>query len=83
MKILYFAWLRTSIGKSSEEISPPAEVKTIGDLLDWLPSLGENYAVALKKRDLLRIAINQEYADLDQTIKTGDEIALFPPVTGG
>ncbi|WP_419903806.1 molybdopterin converting factor subunit 1 [Kiloniella sp.] len=83
MKILYFAWLRTSIGKSSEEIAPPAEVKTIDDLLNWLPSLGENYTSALEKRDLLRIAVNQEYADLDQEIKTGDEIALFPPVTGG
>ncbi len=83
MKILYFAWLRTSIGKSTEEITPPVEVKTVGDLLNWLPSLGENYASALEKRDLLRIAVNQEYAELDQIIKTGDEVALFPPVTGG
>ncbi|OUS14643.1 molybdopterin converting factor subunit 1 [Rhodospirillales bacterium 47_12_T64] len=83
MKILYFAWLRTSIGKSTEEITPPAEVKTIGDLLDWLPSLGVNYSTALEKRDLLRVAVNQEYAELDHTINAGDEIALFPPVTGG
>ncbi|KKJ77696.1 molybdenum cofactor biosynthesis protein MoaD [Kiloniella litopenaei] len=83
MKILYFAWLRTTIGKSSEDISPPEAVHTVSDLLNWLPSLGENYSSALEKRDLLRIAINQEYADLDQKIKPGDEIAIFPPVTGG
>ncbi|MFD2204257.1 molybdopterin converting factor subunit 1 [Kiloniella antarctica] len=83
MKILYFAWLRTSIGKSTETLSPPTEVKTVGNLLDWLPTLGDNYASALEKRDLLRVAVNQEYAELEQLIKADDEIALFPPVTGG
>ncbi|WP_417452883.1 molybdopterin converting factor subunit 1 [Kiloniella sp.] len=83
MKILYFAWLRTTIGKSTEEITPPETVKTVSDLLDWMPSLGENYSSALEKRDLLRIAINQEYADPEHVIKPGDEVALFPPVTGG
>ncbi|WP_120498824.1 molybdopterin converting factor subunit 1 [Kiloniella sp. EL199] len=83
MKILYFAWLRTTIGKSYEEISPPDTVRTVENLLDWLPSLGEDYSIIQEKRDLLRIAINQEYANLEQKIKQGDEIALFPPVTGG
>jgi sulfur-carrier protein len=83
MKILYFAWLRTTIGKPLEEITPPETVKTVQELLDWLSSLGENYSIIQEKRDLLRIAVNQEYADLEQEIKQGDEIALFPPVTGG
>ena len=44
MKAVYFAWVRERIGKTEEEISPPAEVRTAGDLIAWLSAQGEEYA---------------------------------------
>jgi molybdopterin synthase sulfur carrier subunit len=83
MKILYFAWIRAKIGIAAEDITPPAEVTTVGALLDWLATRGAGYAEALKNRSVVKTAVNQEYVENDQPISQGDEIALFPPVTGG
>ncbi|HVJ43710.1 MAG TPA: molybdopterin converting factor subunit 1 [Dongiaceae bacterium] len=83
MKILYFAWIRAKIGIAAEDVAPPVEVTTVGTLLDWLAARGPNYAEALKTRSVVKTAVNQEYVDADYPVKIGDEIALFPPVTGG
>ncbi len=83
MRLLYFAWLRQRIGRSQEEVSPPPEVRTVSALLDWLEARGGGYATALANRRLVRVAVNQEYADPDAPVRPGDEVALFPPVTGG
>ena len=83
MKILYFAWIRTKIGIAAEDITPPAGVTTVGALLDWLATRGGGYAEALENRSVVKTAVNQEYVEDDQAISPGDEIALFPPVTGG
>jgi molybdopterin synthase sulfur carrier subunit len=83
MKVLYFAWLRQRVGVGEETVSPPAEITTAGQLLDWLAAKSAGHAEALKNRTLVRIAINQEFAGPDAPVKAGDEIALFPPVTGG
>jgi len=83
MKMLYFAWLRTRIGCGEEEIDLPAEVATVADLLGWLSARGAGYAEALARPDLVRVAVNQEFANADTPLKAGDEVALFPPVTGG
>lgn len=83
MKILYFAWLRTRIGCAEEHISPPAEVATVADLLAWLEGRGGGYTEALARRDQVRVAVNQEFAAPETAIGPDDEIALFPPVTGG
>ncbi len=83
MKLLYFAWLRTKIGTGSEEIEPPEGVADVAGLLDWLASRGDGYADALADLSLVRVAVNQEYVALDHPVAPGDEIALFPPVTGG
>ena len=83
MKLLYFAWLRTKIGTGSEEIEPPEGVVDVAGLLDWLKGRGDGYADALADRSLVRVAVNQEYVTLDHPVAPGDEIALFPPVTGG
>lgn len=83
MKILYFAWIRTKVGHAQEDVAPPAEVTTVGGLLDWLAARGPNYAEAFKNRSVVKTAVNQEYVEADHPVKLGDEVALFPPVTGG
>jgi molybdopterin synthase sulfur carrier subunit len=83
MKLLYFAWLKAKTGVAEEEVDPPAEVATVGDLLSWLKGRGPGYAEALADLQIVRVAVNQEYADPDHPVGAGDEVALFPPVTGG
>jgi len=83
MKILYFAWLRTKIGCAEEEIELPDTVKTVADVLEMLRNKGDAYAEALSEDKVIRIALNQDYAQMDDTVKSGDEFAIFPPVTGG
>ncbi len=83
MKLLYFAWLRTRIGLAEEELAKPPEVTTVAELLAWLPGRSTGHAAALADPTVVRVAVNQEHAGPDQPIDDGDEIALFPPVTGG
>ena len=83
MKLLYFAWLRERVGTAREEAQPPPEVATVADLIDWLVGRGENYEAAFADRSLIRAAVNQDHAALDTAIGPGDEIAFFPPMTGG
>ncbi|WP_028880184.1 molybdopterin converting factor subunit 1 [Terasakiella pusilla] len=83
MKILYFAWLRTTIGCAEEEITLPDDVVTVADVLDLLREKGGAYAAALGEDKVIRIAVNQDYANMDDPVKQGDEFAIFPPVTGG
>ncbi len=83
MKILYFAWLRAKAGVGEEEVSPPAEVGTVAALVDWLAERSPRHADALSDRKIVRVAVNQEYVGLDHPVRAGDEVALFPPVTGG
>ncbi len=83
MKLLYFAWLRTKIGVGSEQATPPDTVVDVDGLLDWLASRGPGYADALANRDQVRVAVNQEYVNGEAALEPGDEVALFPPVTGG
>lgn len=79
----YFAWVRERIGLETETITLPDQVKTIQNLLEFLKMRGENYAHALEHSDIIRTAINFEHSEHDQPIKAGDEIGLFPPMTGG
>jgi len=83
MKVLYFAWLRTKTGIGEEDVSPPAEVATAGALVDWLAGRSPGHADALANRKVVRVAVNQEHVGLDHPVRAGDEVALFPPVTGG
>ena len=83
MKILYFAWLRSRAGVAEEDVAPPAEVRTVGDLLAWLRDRSPGHAEALKDLSVVRVAVNQDFARADHPVKPGDEVALFPPVTGG
>ena len=83
MKLLYFAWLKTKIGVAEEEVSPPDEVRNVADLIAWLKGRGPGYADALGNDAIVKVAVNQEFARHDHPVGAGDEVALFPPVTGG
>jgi molybdopterin synthase sulfur carrier subunit len=83
VRLVYFAWVRERIGKGSEEIDVPASVVTVGDLLNHLKTLGEDYQVALEHDRVIRVALDQEHADHGDTISGVREIGIFPPMTGG
>lgn len=83
MKVLYFAWLRTKAGMGEEDLVPPAEVTDVAGLVGWLKGRSAGLADAFADMALIRVAVNQDYVGLDHPIKAGDEIAFFPPVTGG
>lgn len=83
MKVLYFAWLRTKAGTGEEEVTPPAHVTTVGTLIEWLKSRSAGLAEIFSDMRVIRVAVNQDYVGLDHVLKAGDEIAFFPPVTGG
>ena len=83
MKILYFAWVRTKTGIDEEDVHPPAEVRDVAGLVEWLRDRSPGHAAALADLETVRVAVNQEYVQTDNPVSAGDEIAFFPPVTGG
>jgi molybdopterin synthase sulfur carrier subunit len=83
MKVLYFAWLRERIGAASEDLDLPADIATVGALVEWLKSRGPAHASAFAGDKIVRCAVDQEFAALDAPIAAAREIAFFPPVTGG
>jgi len=83
MKILYFAWLRQRIGIGQEDVSPPESVRDVASLVDWLKQRNPAFAEALADTSTLRVAVNQEFASFDTVLNGTEEVALFPPMTGG
>jgi molybdopterin synthase sulfur carrier subunit len=83
VKVLYFAWVRERIGKGEEELEPPPEVATIGQLVDWLTRRGDEYAHAFANPKVIRAAIDRSHVRADAKIAGAREIAFFPPMTGG
>lgn len=81
MNLLYFAWVRQKIGKAEEVLTPPAA--DVGALIAHLKSLGPGYADAFADLSRIRVAVNQQHAGLDAPVGPDDEVAFFPPVTGG
>ncbi|HUH49783.1 MAG TPA: molybdopterin converting factor subunit 1 [Mycoplana sp.] len=82
-KLVYFAWVRERIGRDEEEIDLPGHVRTAGDLLKHLKTLGEEYQIALEHENVIRVAVNHEHVEHQESIAGAREIALFPPMTGG
>ena len=83
MRLLYFAWVRERIGKAEERIEPPAGVATVSELMAWLARRGEEYAHAFENPEVIRAAIDRSHVRSDAAIAGANEIAFFPPMTGG
>ena len=83
LRLLFFARLRECIGHGEEEALVPETVDRVDRLIDWLAGRGAGYEVAFADRTVLRCAVNQAMVASDARIQAGDEVAFFPPVTGG
>jgi molybdopterin converting factor subunit 1 len=83
LRLLYFAWLRERLGTAEEVLAVPDGVATVGELLAWLRGRNETFAAAFSAAGRVRCAVNQEFAGPDAPVAAGDEVAFFPPVTGG
>ena len=83
MKILYFAWLREKAGIAEEELTPPKDVTTVGTLVEWLKERSPGHAEAFADSAMVKVAVNQEHVGPDHPVAAADEVAFFPPVTGG
>jgi molybdopterin synthase sulfur carrier subunit len=83
MKVKYFAWVRERVGLAEETVEPPAEVRTIGELMGWLAQRNEAYAYAFETPRTIRAAIDHTHVRPDTAISGAREIAFFPPMTGG
>ena len=83
MKVLYFAWLRERLNRGEEDVSPPPEVLTVGDLIQWLRSRDEATELAMQKPNLIKAALDTEIVPHTALIANAKVVALFPPMTGG
>ncbi len=83
INVLYFARLREALGTGQEQLTLPAAVKSLDALRAHLAQRGDAWAVEMAAGRNLRAAVNQTVATPDTAISDGDEVAFFPPVTGG
>lgn len=83
MIIKYFSWVKDIIGKSEETITVDSNINTPEKLIDFLIKQDERYKKAFQKRSTIKVAKNKLYISKATEIKNDDEIAFFPPVTGG
>ena len=83
MKVLYFSWIKDKLGKSHEEVQVGDTIKTINDLITLLKQNNENYEDVFKDTSSIKVSINMETARFEDSIHDNDEVAFFPPMTGG
>ena len=83
IKVLFFASMREQLGRPSEELELPPGVSTVGALRDHLRARGGAWETTFAANRAVRAAVNQDMAQGNASIKAGDEVAFFPPVTGG
>jgi len=83
MKVLYFAWLKERIGLAEEDVAPPSGVANVADLVTWLRTRGPGHEAAFGDARVIRCAVNQDLATFATPVAANDEVAFFPPMTGG
>ena len=83
MIIKYFSWIKEHVGKSEEQIELPGHINNVNELINYLNEIDEKYNLIYDKKELIKIAVNKTYSSFETNINDNDEIAFFPPVTGG
>ena len=83
MKILYFAWLRERLNRASDDVTPPPEVVTVADLIDWLRANDEALDLAMANPRQFKLSKNARIVPWDTPLAGAETIAILPPMTGG
>ena len=83
IRVRYFAWVRERVGRTEEDVAPPAGVNSVGDLMAWLAGRDEGYAAAFAAPGVVRAALDREHVDFSAPLGGAREVAFFPPMTGG
>ena len=83
LRLLYFAGLRERLGTAEEAVVLPAGIATVGALMAWQRGRGPAHAAVFAAAARVRCAVNQDFAGPDAPVGAGDEVAFFPPMTGG
>lgn len=83
MKVRYFAWMKRTVGVAEEDVSPPANVTTVGELVTWLRERSAGHAEALAAGAAFGAAVDKRTATMDVKLAGASEVAFFPPFTGG
>jgi molybdopterin synthase sulfur carrier subunit len=83
MKVKYFAWMKRTVGIAEEEVTPPADVRTVGELVAWLRNRSGGHAEALAEGAAFGAAVDRRTAPFDTKLAGATEVAFFPPFTGG
>jgi molybdopterin synthase sulfur carrier subunit len=83
MKVRYFAWMKRTVGVAEEDVSPPADVRTVGELVTWLRGRSAGHAEALAEGAAFGAAVDKRTATFDVVLADAREVAFFPPFTGG
>jgi molybdopterin synthase sulfur carrier subunit len=83
IKLFYFAKVREMVGIDQEEVDIESDIKTLAELIAFLKLRGSQWQAIFDMSSSYRIAVNQELAEASDKINANDEIAFFPPITGG
>ncbi len=83
IQMVYLARLRERFGVARESLPHTPDIDSVAALLAVLRARGEAFATELAPNRAFRVAVNQEVVSLDHPLRPGDEVAIFPPVTGG
>ena len=83
MKVLYFAWVKEKVGLAEETVSPPADVTTVEQLMKWLADRSPGHKAAFTDTRSIKAALDRVHMPLSSRIAGVQEVAFFPPVTGG
>ncbi len=81
--VLYFASVKEQVGLGQEQVSPPAGISTVNDLMDWLATRSDGHAKAFASRAMIKTAVDQTHVPPSLPLGNATEVAFFPPVTGG
>jgi molybdopterin synthase sulfur carrier subunit len=83
MKVRYFAWMKRTVGLAEEEVAPPPDVTTVGELVAWLRQRSVGHAEALAEGAAFGAAVDKRTVAFDARLAGAHEVAFFPPFTGG